>query len=317
MSADATCSTMESYSNSSARVPESSGNREDRLQRRRERERARRASETAEQREERLRVRRARDRARCAAQTAEERDARLRQIRDNRRQSLATESEEERAVRLQQMRDRLASETEEERAARLQRMSANQRHRLASETEKERAARLQRMSANQRHRLATETEEEREARLQRNSEGQRGQQSQLPLFEQPSVQAKMRNFHAEIAALEMQKCTTCSEAFPGLQLRSHSIAFELTLAPTMLCIHLVHILGIHIVQMTSLHERPRLPSYTFYVPNPCILGTRPVLPYKNGSCCKLALVGTKSVFVLCYSRYLSAVGCSQVKLSYW
>ena len=57
------CSTMESYSNSSARVPESSGNGEDRLQRRRERERARRASETAEQREERLRVRRARDRA--------------------------------------------------------------------------------------------------------------------------------------------------------------------------------------------------------------------------------------------------------------
>ena len=57
------CSTMESYSNSSARVPESSGNREDRLQRRRERERAHRASETAEQREERLRVRRARGRA--------------------------------------------------------------------------------------------------------------------------------------------------------------------------------------------------------------------------------------------------------------
>ena len=62
---------MESYSNSSAKVPESSGNREDRLQRRRERERARRASETAEQREERLRVRRARDRARRAAQTVE------------------------------------------------------------------------------------------------------------------------------------------------------------------------------------------------------------------------------------------------------
>ena len=41
------CSTM---SNSSARVPESSGNREDRLQCRRERERACRAFETAEQR---------------------------------------------------------------------------------------------------------------------------------------------------------------------------------------------------------------------------------------------------------------------------
>ena len=59
--------------------------------------------------------------------------------------------------------------------------------------------------------MAAETGSEREARLQRNSEGQRGQQSQLPLFEQPSVQAKMRKFHAEIAALEMQKCTTCSE----------------------------------------------------------------------------------------------------------
>ena len=58
------------------------------------------------------------------------------------------------------------------------------------------------------------------------------------------------------------------------------------------------------------------PKYTFYVPNPRILGTRPVLPCKNGSCCKLELVGTKSVFVLCYSHYLSVVGCSQVELSY-
>ena len=43
--------------------------RERRLQRRWERERARRDSETAEQREERLRKRRMRDRARRAAQT--------------------------------------------------------------------------------------------------------------------------------------------------------------------------------------------------------------------------------------------------------
>lgn len=78
------------------------------------------------------------------------------------------------------------------------------------------------MSANQHHRLAVETGSEREARLQRNREGQRGQQPQLPLFEQPSVLAKMRKFHAEIAALEMQKCTTCLEGFPGLQLCSHS-----------------------------------------------------------------------------------------------
>ena len=185
-------------------------------------------------------------RDRLASETEEERAARLQRMSANQRHRLASETEEERAARLQQMRDRLASETEEERAARLQQMSANQCHRLASETEEERAARLQQMSANQHHRLAAETGSEREARLQRNREGQRGQQSQLPLFEQPSVQAKMRKFHAEIAALEMQKCTTCSERFPGLQLRSHStartcasIAFELTLAPTMLCIHLV------------------------------------------------------------------------------
>ena len=142
----------------------------------------------------------------------------MQQMSANQCHRLATETEEERAARLQQMRDRLASETEEERTARLQRM----RDRLASETEEERAARLQQMSANQHHRMAAETGSEREARLQCNREGQRGQQSQLPLFEQPSVQAKMRKFHAEIAALEMQKCTTCSERSPGLQLRSHS-----------------------------------------------------------------------------------------------
>ena len=200
------------------------------------------ASETEEERAARLQQMR----DRLAAETEEERAARLQQMSANQRHRLASETEEERADRLQQMRDRLASETEEERAARLQQMSANHCHRLASETEEERAARLQQMSANQHHRLAAETGSEREARLQRNREGQRGQQSQLSLFEQPSVQAKMRKFHAEIAALEMQKCTTCSERFPGLQLRSHStartcasIAFELTLAPTMLCIHLV------------------------------------------------------------------------------
>ena len=69
---------------------------------------------------------------------------------------------------------------------------------------------------------------------------------------------------------------------------------------------------IHIVRL-------RLPLYfpnRFYIPNPCILGTRPVLPCKNVSRGMLELVGTKSVFVLWYSCYLSSVGCSQVELSY-
>jgi len=59
-----------------------------------------------------------------------------------------------------------------------------------------------------------------------------------------------------------------------------------------------------------IRERVKCTSVLFYVPNPCILGTRPVLPRKNGSSCKLELVRTKSVFVLPYSCYLSAVGCS-------
>ena len=73
------------------------------------------------------------------------------------------------------------------------------------------------------------------------------------------------------------------------------------------------ILEIHIVQMTSLRRCPCLPSFPKYVPNPYILGTKPVLPCKNG---KLKLIGAKSVLVLRYSCILSAVGCSQVELSY-
>ena len=35
----------------------------------------------------------------------------------------------------------------------------------------------------------------------------------------------------------------------------------------------------------------------FYIPNPCILGTRPVSPCRNGYCCKLELVRAKSFLV--------------------
>ena len=154
--------------------------------------------------ESRLRVRRARDRARRAAQTAEERDARLRQIRDNRRQSLATESEEERAVRLQQMRDRLASETEEERAARLQRMSANQRHRLAH--------------------------------LNCQTPAFASLPSLIHFFTHHIPRGLGRTSHAAPAAPHQPHRTTRSARACA------SIAFELTLAPTMLCIHLVKVL---------------------------------------------------------------------------
>ena len=60
----------------------------------------------------------------------------------------------------------------------------------------ERVARLQRMSERQRERLAAETTDERAARLQHDQESHRGAQSDLPLFEQPSVRARMCKFHA-------------------------------------------------------------------------------------------------------------------------
>ena len=60
------------------------------------------------------------------------------------------------------------------------------------------------------------------------------------------------------------------------------------------CRRLNHRLGIHIVQMDLAPRTSAFalvfPKYSFYVPNPRILGTRPVLPCKNGCCCKLELV---------------------------
>ena len=52
------------------------------------------------------------------------------------------------------------------------------------------------------------------------------------------------------------------------------------------------------------------------IANPCVLGTRPVLPCKNGYFCKLELVRAKSMLVFQYSCNFSGVGCSQVELSY-
>ena len=140
------------------------------------------------------------------------------------RDRLATESVEEREARLQQMstrqRERLATESAEEKEARLQQM----RDRLATESAEEREVRLQQMSTCQRERLAVETNQQREDRLQRASERDR-EQSQLVLFEQRSVQVKMRRFHAHFASLNSSRCSTCSESSPGLQFRPPSTEY--------------------------------------------------------------------------------------------
>ena len=129
--------------------------------------------------------------------------------------------------RRQRYRERRGAETPAEKERRLQNERARRRRRLLGESAEAKEARLERQRSNkrcerQRERLAAETTDERAARLQHDQESHRGAQSDLPLFEQPAVRARMCKFHAHLAALESPRCTTCSEAFPGLQLRSQS-----------------------------------------------------------------------------------------------
>ena len=62
-------------------------------------------------------------------------------------------------------------------------------------------------------------------RLEHYSTGYREQQSvqpQLPLFQQRSIQAKMRKFHPNMATLDTLTCPTCSDRYPGLHFHSKS-----------------------------------------------------------------------------------------------
>ncbi len=166
-----------------------------------------------------------RERGPVAQQRAEQREERLRKRRERDRARRASQGQQHRETYLQVRRESQAAETEQQRQARLQRTSTAQGERLATETEEERQARLQRMSTAQRERLAAETEEVREARLHDDRERHREHPAvnlQLPLLHQRSVQTKMLKFHEHMATLDVSKCTTCLEQFPGLQLCSRS-----------------------------------------------------------------------------------------------
>ena len=108
-------------------------------------------------------------------------------------------------------------------------MRTLQRERRSTETVDDTEARLQQDRESHRERQSTETADEMEARLQRDRESHREQralgalsQSQLPLIQQRSVQAKMKKFHTHLATLEVSRCSTCLEAFPGLHLQPGS-----------------------------------------------------------------------------------------------
>ena len=87
---------------------------EEKLRRRRERDRAKRAAETKEEREVRLRKRRETDRAHdrerqreiSDVETAEQREERLKIMRDRQRETRVMETDDEREVRLERQRHR-------------------------------------------------------------------------------------------------------------------------------------------------------------------------------------------------------------------
>ena len=119
-------------------------------------------------------------------------------------------------------RERRSTETADETEARLQQDRESHRERQSTQTADETETRLQHDRESHRERRSTETADETEARLQRDRHRYLEQralgQSQLPLIQQHSVQAKMTKFHAHLTTLEVTRCSTCSEAFPGLHL---------------------------------------------------------------------------------------------------
>ena len=198
--------------------------RQRRLQRRRERERARRASETAQQREERLGRRRVGSIMASSSEqlesnsSEEQRQRRLQRRRERERARRASETAQQREERLgrRRVRDRArrAAQTVQQRQASQQRRSNRQN----AESAQEREDRLLQLRVNQRQRLAAESLEERERRLQERDT--QTTQCTGEQFRQSSVQLKMKRFHECFTSLSPQKCFTCSECFPGLQLRT-------------------------------------------------------------------------------------------------
>ena len=164
---------------------------------------------------------------RQSTETADEMEARLQHDRESHRERRSTATADETEARLQHdresHRERRSTETADETDARLQHDRESHRERRSTETADETEARLQHDRESHRERRSTETADETEARLQHDRESHREQralgalsQSQLPLIQQRSVQAKMKKFHTHLATLEVSRCSTCLEAFPGL-----------------------------------------------------------------------------------------------------
>ena len=125
------------------------------------------------------------------------------------------ETHEARQARLETLRTaqqlRLEGETPEARQARLETLRAAHQLRREGETPEARQARLEATRAAQQLRIDREIPEARQARLQQDREN-----PDVPLFEQPAVSSKMRNFHTKLVSLEFYQCSSCLEHFPDL-----------------------------------------------------------------------------------------------------
>ena len=100
-------------------------------------------------------------------------------------------------------------------------MKSRQHERLAAESLQQREARLQCICT---HR-AFETDKEKHVWLQMDRERRQQQwlrQTTTPLLDQLPVQTKMHKFHTALNSLEVSRCSTCLEAFPGLIVCSQS-----------------------------------------------------------------------------------------------
>ena len=161
-------------------------------------------------------------------ETPEARQARLETLRTAHQLRMEGETPEARQARLETLRTahqlRMEEETPEARQARLDTLRAAHQLRREGETPEARQAHLEATRAAQQLRIDRETPEARQARLQQDRERHRQQREvnpDVPLFEQPAVSSKMKNFHTKLVSLEFYKCSSCLEHFPDLAMSTN------------------------------------------------------------------------------------------------
>ena len=96
-------------------------------------------------------------------------------------------------------------------------MRVCQQQRIAEESTDQTEASLHRLPVNQQHRLTFQCPEETETRRAHDRQNHMPMDTaEVPLFHQPRVLSKTVQFHSRLASLQILKCITCLERFPGI-----------------------------------------------------------------------------------------------------